>query len=208
MLCNIFLNSLNDHKHHFNPSRNQTRTFILEWPRLFNQSQDCSEIGSNCRVLATANHMSCSMLDLRIHLLFYSNQREPPRNRHKMADSADGIGKDVGYFQGLQIKLYLSWKYPQCQLIDYDLMSWIWQRLYRGKLWFLRDSCRQCLLAALSCELAWSRSDSPQPENAYGKSEHLGLAKVVFYFRHAAAFRYHHHADLLRLALNTYSERF
>ena len=54
-------------------------------------------------------------------------------------------------------------------------MSWIWQRLCSGKLWFLGDSCRQCLLAALSCELAWSRSDSPQPENAYGESERLGL---------------------------------
>ena len=54
-------------------------------------------------------------------------------------------------------------------------MSWMWQRLCSGKLGFLRDSCRQCLLAALSSELAWSRSDSPQPENAYGESERLGL---------------------------------
>ena len=54
-------------------------------------------------------------------------------------------------------------------------MSWMWQRLWSGKLWFLRDSCRQRLLAALSSELAWSRSDSPQPENAYGESERLGL---------------------------------
>ena len=66
-----------------------------------------------------------------------------------------------------------------CQLIDYDPMSWMWQRLCSGKLWFLRDSCRQCLLAALSSELAWSRSDSPQPENAYGESERLGLTFVL-----------------------------
>ena len=58
-------------------------------------------------------------------------------------------------------------------------MSWIWQRLCSGKLWFLRDSCRQCLLAALLSELAWSRSDSPQPENAYGESERLGLGADV-----------------------------
>ena len=57
-------------------------------------------------------------------------------------------------------------------------MSCIWQRLCSGKFWFLRDSRRHGLLAALSCELAWSRSDSPQPENAYGKSEHLGLGAV------------------------------
>ena len=54
-------------------------------------------------------------------------------------------------------------------------MSWIWQSLCSGKLLVVRDSRRQCLLAALSCELAWSRSDSPQPENAYGESERLGL---------------------------------
>ena len=41
-------------------------------------------------------------------------------------------------------------------MIDYDLMSWIWQILCSGKLWFLRDSCRQ-QAAALSCELAWSQ---------------------------------------------------
>ena len=58
-------------------------------------------------------------------------------------------------------------KISLCQLIDYDLMIWIWQRLCSGKLWFLRDFSRQCLLVALSCELAWSRSESPQPENAY-----------------------------------------
>ena len=28
-----------------------------------------------------------------------------------MADSAHGIREDGGYFQGLQIKWYLSWKY-------------------------------------------------------------------------------------------------
>ena len=62
-------------------------------------------------------------------------------------------------------------------------MSWIWQRLCSGKLWFLRDSCRQCLLAALSSELAWSRSDSPQPENAYGESERLGL-NILYALQH------------------------
>ena len=29
-----------------------------------------------------------------LQFLVYSNQREPPRNRYKMSDSADGIGKD------------------------------------------------------------------------------------------------------------------
>ena len=33
-------------------------------------------------------------------------------------------------------------------------MSWIWQRVCSGKLWFLRDSRRQCLLAALPLRLA------------------------------------------------------
>ena len=78
-LCYLFLSSLNDHKYHLKPSLNPTRISILAGPRLFNQSQDRSEIGSNCHVLATTNHMSCSMLDLRIHLLFYLNQREPPK---------------------------------------------------------------------------------------------------------------------------------
>ena len=71
-------------------------------------------------------------------------------------------------------------KIAWCQLIDYDLMSWIWHRLCSGKLsffaWF-----PQCLLAALSCELAWSRSDLPQPENVYGESERLELAAAMLW---------------------------
>ena len=90
------------------PKLKSNMSSVLEWPRLL---KDRSEIGSNCHVLATANHMSCSMLDFRIHLLFYSNQRALPRNRYTMVDSADGIGKDCRYFQGLQIKWYLSCKY-------------------------------------------------------------------------------------------------
>ena len=73
VLCYIFLSPLNDQKYHLKPSWNPTMTSILEWPRLFNQSQDRFEIGSNFHVLATANHMPCSMLNLRIHL-FYSIQ--------------------------------------------------------------------------------------------------------------------------------------
>ena len=143
----------------------QWRTSMLEWPRLLNQSQDRSEIGSNCHVLATANHMSCSMLDFRIHLLFHSNQREPTRNRYKIADSADGIGKDYKLNNTCHANIIVP--------IDRLWMSWLWQRLCSGKLWFLRDSCRQ---QAVSSELAWSRADSPQPENAYGESERLGLS--------------------------------
>ena len=61
-------------------------------------------------------------------------------------------------------------------------------------------SCEFCVipaakLAALSCELAWSRSDSPQPENAYGESERLGLGSVMnadFPALHAAWGPRHH----------------